>query len=131
MGVIGDRLRELRGASSLREMAEPVGIKLQAWKRYEDGGAIPGGEIITKICRVHACSADWLLGIDRGTSAAPHVEQRGNGNISQIGNGNTARDCSNCASKQLADLMKQLGITVADLASVAAKKSAAKPPRKK
>ena len=87
--------------------------------------------MIAKICRVHACSADWLLGIDRGTSAAPKVEQRGNGNISQIGNGNTARDCSNCASKQLADLMKQLGITVADLASVAAKKSAAKPPRKK
>ena len=124
-------MRELRGPSTLREMADPIGIKYSAWARYEAGDSIPGGEIITKICRVHACSADWLLGIDRGTSAAPKVEQRGNGNISQIGNGNTARDCSNCASKQLADLMKQLGITVADLASVAAKKSAAKPPRKK
>ena len=51
--------------------------------------------------------------------------------VEQRGNGNTAADCSNCASKQLAGLMKQLGITVADLASIAAKKSAAKLPRKK
>ena len=63
---IGDRMRELRGASSLREMADPVGIKFQAWARYEAGGAIPGGEIITKICRAHACSADWLLGLTDG-----------------------------------------------------------------
>ena len=112
-------------------MAAELGMKQQQYARYEKGITAPGIDVLTQICRVHACSADWLLGIDRGTSAATKVEQRGNGNISQIGNGNTARDCSNCASKQLADLMKQLGITVADLASVAAKKSAAKPPRKK
>ena len=63
---IGDRMRELRGSSSLREMADPVGIKFQAWARYEAGGAIPGGEILTKICRAHACSADWLLGLTDG-----------------------------------------------------------------
>lgn len=63
---IGDRMRELRGSSSLREMADPVGIKFQAWARYEAGGAIPGGEIITKICRAHSCSADWLLGLTDG-----------------------------------------------------------------
>jgi len=72
MSTIGDRMRELRGPSSLREMAEAIGIKYNAWARYEAGGALPGAEIIQKICREHACSADWLLGLsdERGTSAA-------------------------------------------------------------
>ena len=47
-------------------MADAIGIKQNAWARYEAGGAIPGGEIITKICRAHACSADWLLGLTDG-----------------------------------------------------------------
>lgn len=63
MSIIGDRMRELRGPSSLREMAEPVGIKYNAWARYEAGDSLPGAEIIEKICRAHAVSADWLLGL--------------------------------------------------------------------
>ena len=72
MSTIGDRMRELRGPSSLREMAEAIGIKYNAWARYEAGGSLPGAEIIEKICRTHACSADWLLGLtdSRGASAA-------------------------------------------------------------
>ena len=76
MSSIGDRMRELRGASSLREMADPVGIKFQAWARYEAGGAIPGGEIITKICRAHACSADWLLGLTDGRESTAMMKPR-------------------------------------------------------
>ena len=63
MSKIGERMRELRGPSSLREMAEAIGIKYNAWARYEAGGSLPGAEIIEKICRVHSCSADWLLGL--------------------------------------------------------------------
>ena len=63
MSRIGERMRELRGPSSLREMAEAIGIKYNAWARYEAGGSLPGAEIIEKICRVHNCSADWLLGL--------------------------------------------------------------------
>ena len=75
-------MRELRGASSQREMAEAIGIKWNAWARYEAGGAIPGGEIITRICRVHSCSADWLLGLpSRGGSATAH----GDGSIAAAG----------------------------------------------
>lgn len=72
MSTIGERMRVLRGSSSLREMAEAVGIKYNAWARYEAGGSLPGAEIIEKICRAHAVSADWLLGLseERGTSAA-------------------------------------------------------------
>ena len=82
MSVIGDRMRELRGSSSLREMAEAIGIKFNAWARYEAGGSIPGGEIIERICRVHACSADWLLGLTtRGGSATAN----GDGAIAAAG----------------------------------------------
>lgn len=63
MSKIGERMRELRGPSSLREMAEAIGIKYNAWARYEAGGSLPGAEIIEKICRMHSCSADWLLGL--------------------------------------------------------------------
>lgn len=63
MSIIGDKMRELRGSSSQREMADAIGIKYNAWARYEAGGALPGAEIIERICRVHACSADWLLGL--------------------------------------------------------------------
>ena len=59
-------MRELRGPSSLREMAEAIGIKYNAWARYEAGGSLPGAEIIERICRVHSCSADWLLGLTDG-----------------------------------------------------------------
>lgn len=58
-------------------MAEAIGIKYQAWARYERGDVLPGTEIIEKICRVHECSADWLLGIERGKSAAATVQGSG------------------------------------------------------
>ena len=128
--TIGTRLRELRNGLSQRAVAQAVGIKQQVWNRYEKDETAPASDSIIKICNYFGCSADELLGLN-DMKKSVKVEQRGNGNISQIGNGNTAADCSNCASKQLADLMKQLGITVADLASIAAKKSAAKLPRKR
>ena len=97
-------MRELRGASSQREMAEAIGIKWNAWARYEAGGAIPGGEIITRICRVHACSADWLLGLKESGSAAVKVS---NSPGAAIANGRNARasvgpNCEQCPFKMLA-----------------------------
>ena len=86
MSTIGDRLRELRGASSQREMAEAIGIKQNAWARYESGGALPGAEILATICRVHACSADWLLGLERH-GATPVVKVNGNDNVVAAGTG--------------------------------------------
>ena len=128
--TIGERLKNWRGEMSQKAAALSCGIKQPVWFRYERGDTEPAADSIRKICNYFGCSADELLGL-KEMKPSVKVEQRGNGNISQIGNGNTAADCSNCASKQLADLMKQLGITVADLASIAAKKSAAKLPRKR
>ena len=130
MSVFSDRLKELRGSESQASFATAIGVNRVQYAKYESGKNAPSIDVLTAICRVHACSSDWLLGL-KDMKPSVKLEQRGNGNISQIGNGNTAADCSNCASKQLADLMKQLGITVADLASIAAKNSAAKLPRKR
>jgi transcriptional regulator with XRE-family HTH domain len=63
MSVLSDRLRELRGSSSQAEMANELNMKQPQWARYESGVSVPGADIIEKICRVHACSADWLLGL--------------------------------------------------------------------
>ena len=95
MSILGDRLRELRGSSSQREMAEAVGIKYQAWDRYEKGKVSPGADILQQICRVHACSADWLLGLpERGGSATVTA---GKGAAVSLGSGNaTASNCRDC-----------------------------------
>lgn len=93
-------MKELRGSSSHREMADAIGIKYSAWARYEKGEVLPGAEIITKICRAHACSADWLLGLpSRGGSAgggesAPGARHQAQGTRHQAPT--TPPDCSRC-----------------------------------
>ena len=70
MSVISDRLRELRGTQSQAEMAAPLGIKYQQWAKYERGESAPGAELLIRICKAHACSSDWLLGLKDGSSSA-------------------------------------------------------------
>lgn len=69
MRTIGERLKELRGTSSQREMADAIGIKWNAWARYEAGGSLPGADILERICRIHAVSADWLLGLKENSTS--------------------------------------------------------------
>ena len=72
MSTIGVRLRELRGSSSQADMAKAINVKQQNWARWEGDVVAPSAEMLATICRVHACSADWLLGLTDGreTSAA-------------------------------------------------------------
>ena len=44
-------------------MADQLGMKQPQWARYENGSSTPGVDILEKICRIHAISADWLLGL--------------------------------------------------------------------
>ena len=82
MSVLSDRLRQLRGDSSQVEMARQLGIQRTQWIKYETGETSPGAEILARICRVHACSSDWLLGLpSRGGSAMAH----GDGSIAAAG----------------------------------------------
>lgn len=70
MSVLSDRLRELRGTTSQAEMARQLNMKQPQWARYESGASSPSVELLATICRVHACSADWLLGLrERGEAA--------------------------------------------------------------
>ena len=70
-------------------MARQLGIQRTQWIKYETGASAPGAEILAKICRVHACSADWLLGLNellpRGTNSA----RAGTGGIAIAGSGNS------------------------------------------
>ena len=72
MSVLSERLKELRGTTSQTEMAAALNMKYQQWARYEKGVVAPGADILANICRTHAVSADWLLGLsdERGVSAA-------------------------------------------------------------
>lgn len=63
MSILSDKLRELRGATSQAEMARQLNMKQPQWARYESGASLPSVEMLATICRVHACSADWLLGL--------------------------------------------------------------------
>ena len=96
-------MRELRGSSTLREMADPIGIKYNAWARYEAGGSIPGGDIIIKICRVHARSANWLLGLSDKSS--PNIVTHGSNSPVVNGSHNSVTlgeswQCSKCPYKK-------------------------------
>lgn len=109
MSQLGDRLKLLRGTSSQQAMADAIGIKYQAWARYEKGEVAPGAEILAKICQVHAVDANWLLGIDpnnRGTATAI-----GDGATAIVGSNNKVSkapaSCVKCPyKKKLAALEK-------------------------
>ena len=119
--IIAERLRELRGQTSLREMAEAIGIKYSAWARYEAGGSLPGADILARICCAHAVSADWLLGLDHvrkssvnasaGAAAAIGANARANVRGTSAAPGEMPA-CSKCPYKKAAD----------NLAAVAVKK---------
>ena len=98
MSDLGDKLKELRGSQSQREMADPLGIKYQQWAKYERGEVAPGADMLKQICLVHACSADWLLGLpERGERV--RATARGSGSVAVVGSDatvSTGGDCSRC-----------------------------------
>ena len=71
-------------------------MKQPQWARYESGASLPSIDILATICRTHACSADWLLGLpERGGSATA----RGIGAVAVVGSNatvSTGGDCSRC-----------------------------------
>ena len=75
-------------------------MKQQQYARYENGVTVPSIDILATICRAHACSADWLLGLpSRGGSAgggenAPGARHQAQGTRHQAPT--TPPDCSRC-----------------------------------
>ena len=84
------RLRELRGAESQVSFASAIDIHRIQYAKYESGKNAPSIDVLERICRVHACSADWLLGLkDRNDSSKKIVSVKaGNGGIAIGGVGN-------------------------------------------
>ena len=92
-------------------MARQLGIQRTQWIKYENGETAPGAEIIARICRVHACSADWLLGLNDNFATRGKVEARaGAGGIAIAGSWNrvtgvvagapVAAACAKCPYKK-------------------------------
>lgn len=65
------RLRELRGNRTLKEVADSLGISRATLGFYEDGSRKPDIEILYKIAKYYNVSADYLLGI----SDTPSTDQ--------------------------------------------------------
>ena len=82
MSIFATKLKELRGPESQASFAASIGVNRVQYAKYESGKNAPSVEILERICRVHSCSADWLLGIERGESAAVVV-----GNNNAVGAG--------------------------------------------
>lgn len=64
MSTLSERLRELRGITPQSQFSAELGMKQQQYARYEKGATVPGADILANICKVHAVSADWLLGLE-------------------------------------------------------------------
>ena len=101
MSIFADRLKELRGAESQASFAAQLGINRVQYFKYESGKNSPSIDILEKICRAHACSADWLLGLPErggGGMATAH----GVGAIAAAGNAtvNAGGVCSKCKLMQ-------------------------------
>jgi len=116
MSVLSDRLRELRGPQSQAEMAKPLGIVYQQWAKYERGESAPGSELLAKICKIHSCSADWLLGIKEISTVSVNAT---NGATVAVGTGAKASStafapmCKTCQYKKVFDKLKKAGMTLA------------------
>ena len=52
-GLIGKRLRDLRGKKSVQEVADAVGISRSALAMYEIGERIPRDEIKIRLCNYY------------------------------------------------------------------------------
>lgn len=118
MSVFSERLRELRGSESQSSFAAALGMKYQQYARYEKGDNAPSIDVLSVICRAHACSADWLLGLkDHGGSVSVNA---GSGAAVAIGTGAKASataakkaapaaDCRKCPYKSWGEKFRKAG----------------------
>lgn len=102
-------------------MARALGIQRTQWIKYENGITVPGADILANICRVHACSADWLLGIERRSAS---VTVNGSGNVVAAGTGAKAAKtvtsavqaaCKACPYKKALAKLHKAGLQIPGL----------------
>lgn len=76
MSIFAERLRELRGQESQASFADTIGINKIQYAKYEGGKNSPSIDVLFKICRAHAVSSDWLLGLKDSCSARQNNSAR-------------------------------------------------------
>lgn len=114
MSIFAERLRELRGTESQASFASAIGLNRVQYAKYESGTNAPSVEVLERICRVHAVSSDWLLGLkDNGTTvtaaAGAAVAIGSNARATAITNPGDNPACAKCPlQKKLKALQKLL-----------------------
>jgi transcriptional regulator with XRE-family HTH domain len=71
MSTFATRLKELRGTESQASFSATIGINRVQYAKYESGQNSPSVDTLERICRAHACSADWLLGLREPGAPVP------------------------------------------------------------
>ena len=100
MSIFATRLKELRGTESQAAFSAAIGVNRVQYAKYESGQNSPSVDLLERICRVHACSADWLLGL-RGTAPQSSTPN------SQLSPGSLPQ-CAKCPHRKLADKMRKM-----------------------
>lgn len=102
MSEFSERLKELRGTESQSSFAEAIGINRVQYAKYESGKNLPSIDVLANICRAHAVSSDWLLGLPT-RSAAPALYAPNNTGAIAIGGDaiiGESRACAKCPYKK-------------------------------
>lgn len=71
MSTFAQRLRQLRGERSQREMAMLLNVEQASYAYYELGKRQPKLDDFARMCRVLKVSADWMLGLPSENTPTP------------------------------------------------------------
>ena len=124
MSIFSERLRELRGSESQASFATAIGIHRVQYVNYEAGKNAPSVEVLERICRVHACSADWLLGLKDNQESAGSVKassggiaiggvgNRVTGTIVAGGDAGHAAMCKSCPYRKWGEKLRKQGLVI-------------------
>ena len=103
MSIFATRLKELRGTESQASFATAIDLNRVQYAKYESGANSPSVEVLERICRVHACSADWLLGLNdksptvmAGAGAAVAVGANARATTNTIATSGESHVCKKC-----------------------------------
>lgn len=118
MSILSERLRELRGPTSQAEMARQLDMPRPQWIKYETGQSVPGADTLARICRIHACSSDWLLGlkdnhgsvsVNAADGAAVAIGTGAKASAAAAKKAAPAADCRKCPYKSWGEKFRKAG----------------------
>ena len=118
MSIFSDRLKELRGPESQASFATAIGVNRVQYAKYESGKNAPSIDVLAAICRIHACSADWLLGlkdhggsvsVNAGSGAAVAIGTGARASAAEAKKAAPAADCRKCPYKSWGEKFRKAG----------------------